>query len=225
MGKVGSFGDIQFYTKLGKTPKALSFHDLRESAGASWAKHERKGKKALLEFEGADNAEITLTIEANIRYGINPMKLRKSLFEKKNSGKAERLTIGGKSLGSHKWVITNISENFQTLHIDGRPTEISFDISLLEYPKVASKKKIKKTSKDKKKSSTKKVKNTAKKKSYEVYKIKKNDTLWGIAKKYYKDGSKYTKIYNANKHESKGFHKITNPNRIYEGWVIKIPLQ
>lgn len=41
------------------------------------------------------------------------------------------------------------------------------------------------------------------------YTVVKGDCLWSIAKKYYGDGSQYTKIYNANK------DKIKNPNLIY----------
>ena len=47
--------------------------------------------------------------------------------------------------------------------------------------------------------------------------IVKGDTLWAIAKKYYGDGSKYTKIYNANT------DKIKNPSLIYPGQVLTIP--
>lgn len=47
--------------------------------------------------------------------------------------------------------------------------------------------------------------------------VKKGDTLWGIAKKYYGNGAKYTKIYEANK------SKIKNPNLIYPGQVFTIP--
>lgn len=43
------------------------------------------------------------------------------------------------------------------------------------------------------------------------------DCLWNIAKKYYGDGSQYTKIYEANK------DKISNPNLIYPGQVLTIP--
>lgn len=42
------------------------------------------------------------------------------------------------------------------------------------------------------------------------------DTLYGIAKKYYGDGSKYTKIFNANK------DKIKNANLIYPGQKLVI---
>lgn len=50
-----------------------------------------------------------------------------------------------------------------------------------------------------------------------TYTVKKGDTLWGIAKKYYGNGAKYTQIYNANK------GKIKNPNLIYVGQVFTIP--
>ena len=50
-----------------------------------------------------------------------------------------------------------------------------------------------------------------------TYTVKKGDSLWKIAKKYYGNGSKYTKIYEANK------SKIKNPNLIYPGQVFTIP--
>lgn len=52
------------------------------------------------------------------------------------------------------------------------------------------------------------------------YTVKKGDSLWNIAKKYYGKGSAYTIIYNANK---KVIGK--NPNKIHPGQVLKIPKQ
>ena len=49
------------------------------------------------------------------------------------------------------------------------------------------------------------------------YIVKSGDTLWAIAKTYYGNGSKYTKIYNANT------DKIKNPSLIYPGQVLTIP--
>ncbi len=50
-----------------------------------------------------------------------------------------------------------------------------------------------------------------------TYTVKKGDCLWNIAKKFYGNGAKYTKIYEANK------DKIRNPNLIYPGQVFVIP--
>ena len=51
-----------------------------------------------------------------------------------------------------------------------------------------------------------------------TYTVKSGDCLYNIAKKYYGDGSKYTKIYEANK-------KIigSNSNLIKAGQVLTIP--
>ena len=53
--------------------------------------------------------------------------------------------------------------------------------------------------------------------SNKTYTVKKGDCLWNIAKKFYGNGSKYMKIYNANK------DKIKSPNLIYVGQVLTIP--
>ena len=50
-----------------------------------------------------------------------------------------------------------------------------------------------------------------------TYTVVSGDCLWNIAKKFYGNGSQYTKIYNANT------DKIKNPNLIYPGQVLTIP--
>ena len=52
----------------------------------------------------------------------------------------------------------------------------------------------------------------------QTYTTKSSDSLWNIAKKFYGDGSQYTKIYNANK-------KLigSNPNIIQIGITLTIP--
>ena len=50
-----------------------------------------------------------------------------------------------------------------------------------------------------------------------TYTVRSGDCLWNIAKKYYGNGSLYTKIFNANR------DKIRNANLIYPGQVFVIP--
>lgn len=52
----------------------------------------------------------------------------------------------------------------------------------------------------------------------QTYTVVSGDSLWGIAKKYYGDGSKYTVIYDANS-DVIG----SSPNLIYEGQTLTIP--
>ncbi len=61
-------------------------------------------------------------------------------------------------------------------------------------------------------------KSPAPKTKSKTYKVVKGDCLWNIAKKFYGDGSKYTKIFNANK------DKVKNANKISPGQVLTIPV-
>lgn len=56
------------------------------------------------------------------------------------------------------------------------------------------------------------------KETVEYYEIVSGDTLGGIAKRFYGNASKYTRIHAANK------ELIPDPNKIYPGQKIKIPL-
>lgn len=54
-------------------------------------------------------------------------------------------------------------------------------------------------------------------KKQRTYTVKKGDTLWAIAKRFYGKGSDYPKIFNANR------DKIKDPHWIYPGQVFVIP--
>ncbi len=49
------------------------------------------------------------------------------------------------------------------------------------------------------------------------YVVRRGDTLWGIAKRYYGNGSRYRRIYRANR------GRIRNPHRIYVNQRIYLP--
>lgn len=118
-------------------------------------------------------------------------------------------------------------ENFNYEEVGGDVGTYQYSIKLKEYREVEvrkiKKKKKKKSKNSKKKKSktttTKKVaKRTNSKAVPDTYTVKKGDCLYNLAKKFYGDGAKSTKIYNANK-------KVidSSPNKIYPGQVLKIP--
>lgn len=53
----------------------------------------------------------------------------------------------------------------------------------------------------------------------EYYEIQSGDTLWAVAKHFYGNGSKYTKIFEANR------EVIKDPDKIYPGQKIRIPAE
>lgn len=111
-------------------------------------------------------------------------------------------------------------ESLNIVETAGEEGDKEFSFELIEYVEYGIKEKVAKvktmsTTKAKKvtKSSTTKDKNPT---ATTTYTVTNGDTLWGIAKRVYGDGSKYTKIVSANS-------DIKNPNLIYVGQVITIP--
>lgn len=135
---------------------------------------------------------------------------------KKTLEKIEALYANGKYV---KYIGNNILSkalitSFNTAHPNTIYGGCSFDMEITEV-RIAKSPYVKKSTSKAKTSTkqvTKKSKATTKK-----YKVKRGDTLWAIAKKYYGSGAKYTKIVNANK------KLIKNPNLIKVGWVLTIP--
>lgn len=214
MATVGSFGDITFYcTMENGRGKILSFHDLSRNAAASFTEHERNGGKAYLEFTGDGLDEITMTIEADARYGVKPLDVQEQLFRKKAMGQAEFFVLGGRKVGLNPYVIVSISEGFKSLYIDGRPIAMSFQVTMKEYANQAA---TITTIPSKRPGGEVR---TAVETSNDTYTVVKGDCLWNIAVRFYGKGKggQYSVIYNANR------DKIKNPNLIYPGQVLTIP--
>lgn len=212
MATVGSFGDITFYcNSINGKNRILSFHDLSRSSSAGFAEHERNGEKAYLEFNGDGLDEVTLTIEADARYGVKPLDVQNKLSQKKAMGQAEFFVLGGRKVGKNPFVITSVSEGFKILYIDGRPIAMSFQVTMKEYAN-----QVARITTIPSRGQSGEIK-TAAETTNEMYTVVKGDCLWNIAKKFYGSGSQYSKIYNANR------DKIKNPNLIYPGQVFIIP--
>lgn len=110
-------------------------------------------------------------------------------------------------------------ESFEKTYKINGLGDVYFSLSLTEYkeieiPQIAP---ATNSSSTKKPTTTKRPTDTKKKKSSTTHIVKRGDTLWGLAKKYYGDGSQYMKIANANK------DKVKNPNLIVDGWKLVIP--
>lgn len=97
--------------------------------------------------------------------------------------------------------------------------DLKVTIKLKQY-KSYSTKTVKVTVKQEKTTATVETKRSSKSTSTQkTYTVVKGDCLWNIAKKYYGNGSKYTKIVEANQN----IFSKRSPNLIYAGDVLTIP--
>ncbi len=237
MGHVGHFGKIEFYVRMKNgRPRAQAFDGMKWDTSINVEEHKRQGKKPLLEVTGKNCDEINMNIYFQARYGVNPWKMLLLLRKYNLESRVFPLGIGRRRVGSYKWMITRVSDDLKTFYKNGKVTEVMANITLKEYPYKKGSSKKKKVVKSKKGRTvlqtglsdsdavkTEKNKKSKNKKGYITYVVKGGDTLWQLAKKYYGDGAKYTKIFNANRKKAKGFHVISNADKLQPGWVIKIP--
>lgn len=218
MSEIGSLGGVTFEVSFVKNrAKMLSFSDLTRTLSTEFAEHKRNGKKPLLEFSGPDLNELTMSIIAKAEFQINPIKVSEKLTKYAKDGERLPFLLGGKKVGSGYYAITNISQPYKEILANGKIAQMNFDVTLKEYPKVTTKAKTTKTKKGKNAKAKKKTTKQSKASGYTIYEVKKGDTLTGLAVKFYKRASLYTKIYNANK------KILKSPDKIYVHQKLKIP--
>lgn len=229
MGHVGHYGKLDFYvkTKNGKLC-AQSFDNVKWETSINVEEHKRYGYKPLLEVTDRNCDEFTMDIYFYAQLGVSPWKKLMLLREYNLKSKVYPLGIGRRRIGGYKFLITKISNDLKTFYKNGKLLAVVASVTFTEYPYKKGKTKRKKlirtnSEKGKKGKSSVTTKSSAARKGYSVYVVRKGDTLWGLAKKYYGKGVKYPKIFNANKTKAKGFDVIRSPDKLQPGWKIKIP--
>ncbi|MCM1227686.1 MAG: LysM peptidoglycan-binding domain-containing protein [Clostridium sp.] len=111
-----------------------------------------------------------------------------------------------------------IIDSFQYSEKGGDVGTYEYSLTLKEYRSVKPRQ-ISLDKNNKKASISKKTQTrVSTKETPKTYTVVSGDCLWNIAKKFYGDGSKYKKIYEANKNIIGA-----NPNLIYPGQVLTIP--
>lgn len=113
--------------------KILNFKKMQRTVKGRWASHSRIGKKPKKQFLGPDADQITFTITLNAEHGVKPRKTVGNIEKMIRTGKPQTVVIGKKKVGSHKYVITEISENWDTILNKGEVVKITCDITLEEY--------------------------------------------------------------------------------------------
>lgn len=139
-----------------------------------------------------------------------------------------------REVGNRKLFKTNMKvslEDYEIKESFENGTDLLISVNLKQYRDPATKTiSIKKTSSGKKKATKKTASNNNKKKTKSsTYTVKSGDCLWNIARKFYGDGTKWKKIYDANKTfiektaKKHGYKSSSNGHWIFPGTKLTIP--
>ena len=113
--------------------KILNFTKMQRTVKGRWASHSRIGKKPKKQFLGPDADQLTFSITLNAEHGVRPRKTVENIEKLIKTGKPQIVVIGSKKVGSNKYAITEISENWDTILNQGEVVKITCDITLEEY--------------------------------------------------------------------------------------------
>lgn len=130
--KIGRLGEVNFEVS-GNAIKTL--RDLSVTLSARKQTHERHAMKGLVEFTGVDPATMEFKILLSRYLGADVRTDYEALRDYLEDGKALILTLGGRTYGEYRWLITKIKANAQHFDRRGEIVTMELSVSLIEYLK------------------------------------------------------------------------------------------
>ncbi len=144
-----------------------------------------------------------------------PVEIVKAIQKARDKETPVRFLITGTDLDVN---IRMGVESFEYEERAGELGDLYYTIKLYEWKDVSPKRIVLPEKKEEPAKAKEPERSGTPEKKEKTYTVKSGDCLWNIAKKFYGNGSDYTKIYNANKGTIG-----KNPNLIYPGQVFVIP--
>lgn len=132
---VGSWGSAISFSVSGD--KQLTFRDMKKSVTSRWKDHAIIGQKPLSEFAGPENDSVTMTVVLSAAMGVNPRNVIDTLEAAMTSGAVDYLYVGGKKIGSDKMRLTDMSEAWDCVMLDGLLVKATLDLTFSEYVSTA----------------------------------------------------------------------------------------
>lgn len=130
---LGSFGQVNFYIKTKNKTQINSFNKLSRESTYAWESADAYQNKKVYEFTGLSESTITLDIRLDASLGTSPKKECKKWYAMAKKGKIDYLIIGGRQIGKHKWKIDSISESWEQVTAEARPSVVNITVSFSMY--------------------------------------------------------------------------------------------
>lgn len=125
---VGTFGHICFTVS---DHRLYLINGITRKSGARVEEHQVTGGKPRAEFIAPVLNEVSFTITLLAGHGVNPVAEAEKLKAICEAGEVHRLMIGGRNLG--KFLLTEVSDDWEKGLNDGRITVVKVKVSFKEY--------------------------------------------------------------------------------------------
>lgn len=111
----------------------LTFTDFTRKISADYSEHKLIGRKPFSEYLQPKLKELSFKIRLDAELGVKPRKTLEILAGCCESGEVLSFVIGGSPVGDNPWVITSVSEKWNTIYNRGELVSAEATLSLKEY--------------------------------------------------------------------------------------------
>lgn len=111
----------------------LTLQNFTQRISGKWSKHDIMLGKPKYEFNGADLRRISFKVVLDVMLGIRPRDVMKTMENMVERGTAETLVIGGHQVGKNKWIMTELSEDWDVVYNGGELARATCTVTLEEY--------------------------------------------------------------------------------------------
>lgn len=113
--------------------KIFSLSDISVKRSSRWATHYIIGKVPKMEFQGMDQIAVECKIILDATFGVKPIEQAEKFHKALNNGTAAKLVIAGKAISNNKFVLTDISEEYDIITNAGKVQRLTLSLSFKEY--------------------------------------------------------------------------------------------
>lgn len=111
----------------------LTFNKFKQTGGAEWKKHEIPGLKPKMEYVGGTQTEVKLDVTLSAHYGVKPRAQIRDLSGACRRGDVYYLFLGGHKLGTGKWYLEKMSQNWEEIWNKGELVTAKLSLTFKEY--------------------------------------------------------------------------------------------
>lgn len=129
---IGCYGSkIIFFTS---SIASRTFENFSAQSGAKFAEHSLIEGKPRKQYIGGNLQSVSFDMTLRADMGLRPRDMLEQLKELAESGEAHYLIIGGRPVSNNPFIVSSISDKWNTIFNFGQLYQCTVSVTLEEYP-------------------------------------------------------------------------------------------